>query len=109
SAATAGGDAINEGYRINRQNYIKGGNNMVIMITDGVFNKGDKNYLETIKKNYKSMGIEVCVVGIKTSDYITKHMQDISSKGGGEFIRILTIDDAMHKLIDEIKKSSFRF
>lgn len=109
SSATAGGDAINEGYRINRQNYIADGNNMVIMITDGVFNTGDKNYLETIKQNYKSMGIQFCVVGIKTSDYITKHMQSITSKGGGEFIRILTIDDAMHKLIDEIKKSSFRF
>jgi Ca-activated chloride channel homolog len=106
---TAGGDAIKVAYKLNRKNYIEGGNNMVIMITDGVFNRGDKNYLDVIKKNYDKYGIKFSVVGIKTSDYITKHMKTIVDVGAGDFIRILTVDDAMVKLIEEIKKNSFRF
>ncbi|MBD3637802.1 MAG: VWA domain-containing protein [Crocinitomicaceae bacterium] len=106
---TAGGDAIKDAYRLNRKNYIEGGNNIVIMITDGVFNKGDKDYLKTIQKYYNSMGIRFSVVGIKTSDFITAHMKNIVSEGGGDFVRILTVEDAMTKLINEIKRTSFKF
>jgi len=109
SGMTAGGDAIKSAYKLNKKTYIPGGNNMVIMITDGVFNKGDKDYLKTIEKNYNSMGIKFSVVGIKTSDFITKHMLGIVSHGGGDFIRILTIEDAKTKLINEIKRTSFKF
>lgn len=109
ASSTAGGDAISKGYQLNRQNYIEGGNNMVIMITDGIFNKGSKEYLQVVKKNYENQGIKFYVVGIKTSDYITKHMKNVVANGGGDFIRIITVDDAMNKLIEEIKKSSFRF
>ncbi|UKN00728.1 VWA domain-containing protein [Paracrocinitomix mangrovi] len=109
SGMTAGGDAIKAAYRLNRKNYIEGGNNIVIMITDGVFNKGDKNYLKTIEKYYNSQGIIFSVVGIKTSDFITTHMKNVVSNGGGDFIRILTVPDAQTKLIEEIKRTSFRF
>jgi Ca-activated chloride channel family protein len=109
SGMTAGGDAIKSAYKLNKKTYIPGGNNMVIMITDGVFNKGDKNYLKTIEKNYNAMGIKFSVVGIKTSDFITKHMLNVVSHGGGDFIRILTVADARTKLINEIKRSSFKF
>jgi Ca-activated chloride channel family protein len=109
SGMTAGGDAIKAAYKLNRKTYIPEGNNMVIMITDGVFNKGDKNYLKTIEKYYESMGIKFSVVGIKTSDFITKHMLDVVSYGGGDFVRILDIDDAQESLIEEIRKSSFKF
>ena len=78
------------------------------MITDGIFNKGDKDYLKTIEKNYNDKGIRFSVVGIKTSDFITAHMLNIVSKGDGDFIRIQTIEDAKTKLIDEIKRTSFK-
>lgn len=109
SGMTAGGDAIKAAYKLNRKTYIPDGNNMVIMITDGVFNKGDKDYLNTIEKYYKEMGIKFTVVGIKTSDFITDHMNNVVSYGGGDFVRILSIQDAQEKLIAEIKRSSFKF
>jgi Ca-activated chloride channel family protein len=109
SGMTAGGDAIKAAYKLNKKTYIENGNNMVIMITDGVFNKGDKDYLKTIEKNYENMGIKFSVVGIKTSDFITKHMLNVVSYGAGDFIRILSIDDAQAKLIEEIKRSSFKY
>ena len=109
SSYTAGGDAIKMAYKLNRKHYIEGGNNMVIMITDGVFNRGDKDYLKTIKRYYNSQGVIFSVVGIKTSDYITDHMMNVVSNGGGDFVRILNIHDAQTKLIEEIRRTSFKF
>ncbi len=108
SGFTAGGNAIKAGYKLNKKEYIKGGNNLVIMVTDGIFNKGDKDYLKTIRSNYDDKGIRFSVVGIKTSEYITGHMMGIVSEGGGDFVRILTVDDAKTKLIEEIKRTSFK-
>ena len=106
---TAGGNAIKSAYKLNKKSFIPDGNNQVIMITDGVFNKGDKDYLKTIRNYYKSKGVKFSVVGIKTSDYITKHMKNIVEEGGGDFIRIIDVEDAENKLIEEIKKNSFKF
>jgi hypothetical protein len=36
-------------------------------------------------------------------------MKDIVEEGGGDFIRVLNIQDAQTKLIDEVKKNSFKF
>jgi len=108
SSSTAGGDAIQVAYRINRKKYSAEHNNIVIMITDGAFNKGSKTYLETIEKNYKERGILFSVVGIKTSEYVTTHMGNVVSKGGGSFIQVRTAEDARTKIIKEIKRTSFR-
>jgi Ca-activated chloride channel family protein len=109
SGMTAGGNAIKMAYKLNKKSFLPDGNNQVIMITDGVFNKGDKDYLKTIQQNYAAKGVKFSVVGIKTSDYVTRHMKDIVEEGGGDFIRVLNIQDAQTKLIDEVKKNSFKF
>lgn len=108
SSSTAGGDAIKTAYRINNSRYAPDRNNIVIMITDGAFNKGSKDYLETITQNHQEKGIIFSVVGIKTSPYITDHMQNVVSNGGGDFVEIRTLEDAEKELINEIKRTSFR-
>lgn len=109
SGFTAGGNAIKAAYKLSKKHHIEGGNNIVIMITDGVFNRGDKDYLKTIRNNYAKNGTVFSVVGIKTSEYITGHMKNVVSEGGGDFIRIINAEDAEHKLVDEIKRTSFKF
>lgn len=106
---TAGGNAIKDAFKLNARSHIKEGNNMVIMITDGAFNRGDKDYLKTIQDAYQSKGTRFSVVGIKTSDFVTTHMKTIVDEGGGDFIRILSQDDAETKLIQEIRRSSFKY
>jgi Ca-activated chloride channel family protein len=108
SSSTAGGDAIKMAYQMNNRMYATDRNNIVIMITDGVFNKGSMSYLETIAKNYQEKGIIFSVVGIYTSTYIAEHMQDVVSAGGGSFIVVRNIEDAQTKIIEEIKRTSFR-
>lgn len=108
SSSTAGGDAIKMAYQMNNRIYSADRNNIVIMITDGAFNKGSMSYLETIAKNYQEKGIIFSVVGIHTSTYITEHMQEVVSAGGGSFIEVRSVGDAQTKIIEEIKRTSFR-
>ncbi len=108
TGVTAGGTAINEAYRLNKSHFIPGGNNIVIIITDGAFNKGDVNYDKTIKGNFSENGTRFSVVGVKTTSYIQENMKSIASLGGGAYIQILTIEDAQTKIIDEIRRTSFR-
>ncbi|MBN4072873.1 VWA domain-containing protein [Crocinitomix catalasitica] len=108
SGLTAGGDAIKAAYRLSKKGYLPNDNNIVIMITDGLFNRGDKNYLKTVSSNYKQKGIRFSVVGIKTADYVTRHMTEVVEKGGGAFIEIRSVDDAKRKIIEEIRRTSFK-
>lgn len=108
SGSTAGGDAIKTAYRMNNEKYITGGNNLIIMITDGVFNKGATDYDATIASNFKSNGTRFSVVGIKTTEFVSEHMQNIVNKGGGDFIEIHSIHDAQTKLISEIRRTSYK-
>lgn len=105
---TAGGEAIKEGIRLAKKGYIEGGNNLVFMVTDGAFNKGSKDYIRNISSTYKSKGIQFSVVGVKTLDYLTNHLTSISEKGGGSYIRILSVEDAQNKLLDEVKRTSLK-
>lgn len=105
---TNGGEAIAEGYRLVQKSLIKGGNNLIFMVTDGAFNKGQQDYKKTIKKNYKELDVKFTVVGIKTLDYLALNMNSMASLGGGKYIRIVTVDDAQNKLFDEIKRTSYK-
>lgn len=105
---TDGGAAIKQGIKMAKQGFIEGGNNLVFLVTDGAFNKGTNNYVKNIELTHKSKGIKFSVVGIKTTDYLTNHMTKIATKGGGAYIRIITVDDAKNKLFEEVKRTSLK-
>jgi Ca-activated chloride channel family protein len=108
SGSTAGGDAIKTAYAMNYEKYVQGGNNLVIIITDGLFNKGATDYAATIENNYIKYGTIFSVVGIKTTELVAQHMKGVVAKGGGDFIQINSIHDAQTKLISEIRRTAYK-
>ena len=105
---TDGDEAIKEGIRIAKKGYIEGGNNLVFMVTDGAFNKGSKAYIRNIQIAHQTKGIKFSVVGIKTGEYLGSHLSTVAEKGGGSYIRIVTVDDAQNKLFEEVKRTSLK-
>ncbi|MDX1350109.1 MAG: VWA domain-containing protein [Putridiphycobacter sp.] len=103
---TAGDEAIKAGIKIAKKGYIDGGNNLVFMVTDGAFNKGSKSYMRTIQMAHETKNIKFSVVGIKTGEYLGSHLTSVAEKGGGTYVRIITIDDAQNKLFEEVKRTS---
>ncbi|MFT4696280.1 MAG: Ca-activated chloride channel family protein [Urechidicola sp.] len=102
---TAGGDGMKLAYKQAKRNYIEGGNNQVIMATDGKFNRGATNLDRLVTKNFQR-GIGITVLGIKNKPENAEEMQSIANLGGGNYLVIESYEDSKQLLINEIKKTS---
>ena len=103
---TAGGAGIKLGYRMAQHAFIPGGNNQIIVITDGAFNKDSDDYERTIKRSAQK-GYVLSVVGIKNKPEDEVKMAEVATLGKGRFIGINSISDARTKLIEEIRVASY--
>jgi len=106
--STDGGKAIKKGFKLANKHKIVEGNNLIFMVTDGAFNKGQTKYKKVIRFNKMFRKIQFSVVGIKTGNYLTEEMTKMSKIGGGKYVKIMSDADAQIKLFEEIKRTSFR-
>ena len=104
---TSGGEGIKLGYKTAYKSRIEDGVNLVIVITDGAFNRNSDDYKKYIKK-YKKKGILLSVVGIKNKDVAVEKMEAVAKLGGGDFISIMKLADAQNNLKQEIRKKAFK-
>ncbi len=105
---TSGGEGIKLGYKIAHKSRIENGVNLVVVITDGAFNRNSDDYKKYIKK-YKKKGVLLSVVGIKNKIVDAEKMAHIAELGGGDFISITKLLDAQNNLKQAIRKNSFKF
>lgn len=109
SGNTAGGKGIKLGYKQVAKNMIKDGQNHLIIITDGAFNKSSGDYKKYIKKNLSKKNITMSVVGIKSNANAEESMREAAALGNGRFISIEKLVDAQNKMKEEIRLSSYRY
>ena len=85
--STAGGAAMKMAYEEALANFIKGGNNRVIMGTDGDFNVGvtSTDALLEMVQNYADKGIYLTVCGFGSGNLNDSMMETISNKGNGTY------------------------
>ena len=102
---TAGGAGIKLGFNKAKEAKIEDGNNQVIVVTDGSFNRDSKDYMKYIKKGRNS-GIAISVVGIKNSPKAREEMEDVAKFGRGRYIPINNMTEAKSSLIEEVKAAS---
>jgi Ca-activated chloride channel homolog len=104
---TAGGKGIKMGYKEVMKNYDANKTNMVIVITDGAFNKDSEDYQKTVQK-YAKNGVVFSVVGIQTRERDAKLMEEAAQFGNGRFVPIQKLADAHSNLMQEIRIASFK-
>src|SRR5690554_1185439 len=109
SGLTAGGAGIKLGYKQARRNFINDGQNRLIIITDGAFNRNSGDYKKYIEKNLRKKDITMSVVGIKSNEKAEESMREAAELGHGRFILIEKLADAQTKLKQEIRLSSFKY
>ena len=87
SGSTAGGAAMKMAYEECLKNYIEGGNNRVIMGTDGDFNVGVTSTDELLEmaQYYASKGIYLTVCGFGTGNLNDSMMEKVSNAGNGTY------------------------
>lgn len=107
--STAGGEGIQLAYKVAKENFIQGGNNRVILATDGDFNVGpssDDELVNLIEKERKS-GIFLTVLGYGMGNYKDNKMQQLADKGNGNHSYIDNINEAKKVLVHEFGSTLF--
>ncbi|MCC7333094.1 MAG: VWA domain-containing protein [Flavobacteriales bacterium] len=104
---TSGGKGVKKAYQVARENYLKEGNNQVIIATDGAFNieKSDKSIVDDVAANYKK-GISMSVLGVKNEKWTVPSMTAMAEAGGGSYLHIESYIQAKSVLMNEIKAKS---
>ena len=107
--STAGGAGIELAYKLATENFIKGGNNRIILATDGDFNVGsssDKDMQKLIEEKRKS-GVFLTCLGFGMGNYKDSKLETLADKGNGNYAYIDNIQEANRFLGKEFKGSMF--
>ena len=107
--STAGGAGIQLAYKIATENFIKGGNNRVILCTDGDFNVGpsSSSELEKIIEEERKTGVYLTVLGYGAGNYSDSRMQQLADKGNGNHSYIDNFNEARKVLVNEFGGTLF--
>ncbi|HSA30950.1 MAG TPA: DUF3520 domain-containing protein, partial [Candidatus Omnitrophota bacterium] len=107
--STAGAQGILTAYELAAKNYIKGGNNRVILATDGDFNIGVSNDSELVKmiEEKRKQGIFLTVLGFGMGNYKDSRMEKLADKGNGNYYYIDTEREAKKVLVRELGSTLF--
>ena len=107
--STAGGAGIQLAYKVATDNFIKQGNNRIILATDGDFNVGassDTDMQSLIEEKRKS-GIFLTVLGYGMGNYKDSKMEILANKGNGNYAYIDNINEARKVLVNEFGGTLF--
>lgn len=102
--STAGGQGIVLAYKTANENFLKKGNNRVILATDGDFNVGvssDGELQKLIEKERES-GVYLTVLGVGRGNYQDAKMEQLADKGNGNFAYLDDIMEARRVLVKEM-------
>ncbi len=107
--STAGGQGIMLAYRIAEKNYIKEGNNRIILATDGDFNVGvsDNASMERLVEEKRGLGVCMTVLGFGMGNIKDDKMEIIADKGNGNYAYIDNIQEARRVLVQEFGGTLF--
>jgi Ca-activated chloride channel homolog len=107
--STAGGAGIELAYKMAQENFIKNGNNRVILATDGDFNVGSSSNgdLETLISEKRKTDIFLTCLGYGMGNYKDSKMEILADKGNGNYAYIDNIQEANRFLGKEFKGSMF--
>lgn len=103
SGSTAGGAALKMAYEEAFANFIEGGNNRIILGTDGDFNVGVTSTDELVElvQDNASKGIYLTVCGFGRGNLNDSMMESISNHGNGTYEYIASEDDMTKVFVNE--------
>jgi len=98
--STAGGQGIELAYKIAEENFIKKGNNRVILATDGDFNVGASSdqAMEDLIVEKRESGVFLTCLGFGNGNYQDSKMETLADKGNGNHAYVDTMQEAQRVL-----------
>jgi Ca-activated chloride channel homolog len=102
--STAGGAGIQLAYRTAKESYLEGGNNRVILATDGDFNVGISSTSELTRfvEERRKEGIALTVLGFGMGNFKDGRLEQLADKGDGNYAYVDNILEARKVLVREM-------
>jgi Ca-activated chloride channel family protein len=106
---TPGESGIRLAYRLASLHSVKGGNNRVILATDGDFNVGAKteDELNELIMQRRQSGIYLTCLGVGMGNYKDSKIQTLARKGNGNFAYLDNFSEAEKVLLTEFTQSLY--
>ena len=101
--STAGGAGLQLAYDVARRYHVEGGNNRIILATDGDFNVGASSDAEMVRliEERREEGTFLTVLGFGTGNLQDAKMEKLADHGNGNFAYIDTVLEARKVLVSE--------
>lgn len=102
--STAGGAGIRLAYKTALENMIRGGNNRIILCTDGDFNIGVSSTadLQELVEENRNNGVFLTVLGYGMGNYKDNRLETLADKGNGNYAYIDNLNEAKKVLVNEM-------
>jgi len=107
--STAGGAGIELAYKTAQDNFAKGGNNRVILATDGDFNVGASSNtdMQSLIEEKRKSGVFLTCLGYGMGNYKDSKLETLADKGNGNYAYIDNMQEADRFLDKEFKGSMY--
>ncbi len=107
--STPGESGVKLAYSVAKNHFIKGGNNRVILATDGDFNVGVKTdeELEELISIQRLSGIYLTCLGVGMGNYKDSKIQTLATKGNGNFAYLDNFQEAEKVLLKEFTQTLY--
>jgi Ca-activated chloride channel family protein len=107
--STPGESGVKLAYSVARNHFIKGGNNRIILATDGDFNVGMKTEeeLEELIAKQREGGIYLTCLGIGMGNYKDSKIQTLAQRGNGNFAYLDSYIEAEKVLLQEFAQNLY--
>ncbi len=102
--STAGANGLSLAYKVASETFIHGGNNRVVLATDGDFNIGVSSTSELVRliEKKREDGIFLSILGFGSGNYKDHRLESIADRGNGNYNYIDDILEAHRVLVEEL-------
>lgn len=109
SGDTPGESAIIAAYQVARSTYNKGGNNRVILATDGDFNVGaiSEKALDDLITKEKQGGVFLTCLGVGMGNFKDSKLETLAKRGNGNYAYLDDIKEAEKVLVKELTQTFY--
>ncbi len=107
--STYGEGGIEKAYEIAEKYFIEGGNNRVVLCTDGDFNVGTSSQagLEELISKKRDTGVFFSCLGVGSGNYSDVTMETLADKGNGNYFYLDSEREAQKALDEEFESTFF--
>lgn len=106
---TPGEAGIRQAYMLAKNTFIEGGNNRVILATDGDFNVGEtkEQELEALIMQMKTGGVYLTCLGVGMGNYKDSRIEMLAKKGNGNFAYLDDEKEGEKVLVKEFTQTMY--